>query len=178
MSLYASSQRVAVNPSAFQLGVPTQALLDGYTTGAQAITDINIGSACFYVDLNGVDSTVQQTQTAGTILAGVAIRSNANAMSFAQSEFGYSSVLPQGAGISILTRGSIAVSIAVANEAGSIPLRGSIVYAMPNGTWQTQSVGGTAPATGIATNFRVRQVQSGWTVDGIVVITNQQNVGV
>jgi len=63
MSLYASSQKTASNPSQYQQGVPTQAFLDGDTSGAQAITDIIVGSACFFVDQNGADTTVQQTLT-------------------------------------------------------------------------------------------------------------------
>jgi hypothetical protein len=48
---------------------------------------------------------------------------------------------------------------------------------MNNGTFQTQEVGGTAITNGTLTNFRVKQVPTGWTAGAIVVITNSQNVG-
>lgn len=178
MALYANSQQVASNPSAYQAGVPTQSLLDGYTSAAQAITDLAVASPCFYVDINGVDTTVQQTNAGTNLFAGVVIRSNANSMPASQSAQGFSPTIPAGQNVLILTRGSIPVYIAVANEAGAIPLPGSAIIAMPNGTFQTQTVGGTVPSGGTVTNFRVRQVPSGWTAGGIVVITNTQNVGV
>lgn len=176
MTLYASSQKTASNPSAFTAGVPTQALLDGYTTTAQAATDLLVAQPCFYVDINGVDTTVQQTRTTN-LFAGVVLRTNATSMPFSTSRQGFSATIPLGADVSFLTRGSVPVYIASANESGSVPLLGSAVYAMNDGTFQTQTVGGSAPANSVLTNFRVKQVPTGWTAGAIVVITNTQNVG-
>ena len=206
MTLYASSQQVASNPAAFQIGVPTQNLLDGYTSSAQATTDLTVGSGCFYVDINGVDTTVKQTNSGTNPFAGIVVRSNANAMPFSQSLPGFSATIPAGTSNAlILSRGSIPVNIAIANESGSVPLVGSQVVAMADGTFQTQinpyythihdagtyAAPGTAgpvtgssgaptvqlPSGGVLTNFRVRQVPSGWTTGGLVVITNTQNAG-
>lgn len=176
MTLYASSQKTASNPSAFTAGVPTQASLDGYTTTAQAATDLLVAQPCFYVDINGVDTTVQQTSSSN-LFAGVVLRTNATNMPFSTSRQGFSATIPLGSDVSFLTRGSVPAYIILANESGSVPLLGSAVWAMNNGTFQTQTVGGSAVSGGVLTNFRVKQVPSGWSVGGIVVITNTQNVG-
>jgi len=145
MTLFADSQQKASNPSAFQAGVPTQNLLDGYTSAAQAATDLLVASGCYYGDVNGVDTTVQQTTASvgANLFAGVVLRTNSNAMPFSQSLQGFSAKIP----------------------------------AVLDGTFQTQTVAGVAPVGGTLTNFRVRQVPTGWTAGAIVVITNTQNVG-
>lgn len=180
MTLFADSQQKASNPSAFQAGVPTQNLLDGYTSAAQAATDLLVASGCYYGDVNGVDTTVQQTTASvgANLFAGVVLRTNSNAMPFSQSLQGFSATIPAGfSNAEFLTRGSVPVYITLANEAGNVPSLGSAVYCMLDGTFQTQKVAGVAPVGGTLTNFRVRQVPAGWTAGAIVVITNTQNVG-
>lgn len=178
MTLFANSQQKAINPSAFQAGVPVQALLDGYTSAGQAETDLLVASACFYSEINGVATTVKQTNAGSNLFAGVVLRSNSNAMPFSQSLPGFSPTIPAGfTNAEFLTRGTIPVYVALANETGGLPLLGSAVWAMNDGTFQTQEVGGTAITNGTLTNFRVRQVPTGWTAGAIVVITNSQNVG-
>ena len=52
-----------------------------------------------------------------------------------------------------------------------------VIYAMPDGTWQSQTVNGTLPVNGNITNFRIKQVPIGWVTNATVLITNTQNVG-
>lgn len=179
MTVYASGQQVASNPATLQAGVPTQVLLEGYSFGAQAVTDLACGSACFFVDQNGVDTTVQQTSAGASTnpFAGIVLRSNANSMPFSASLQGFSNSIPTGQSASVLTRTSVAVPIAAANE-GASPVVGSAVWAiLASGLLQTQAVGGSAVAGGVLTNFRVKRVPSGWSAGGLVEITNVQNVG-
>lgn len=177
MTTYASSQQLASNPVLYEVGVPFGPLLLGYTFGAQAATDVVVGLPCFYVDRSGVDTTVQATVTASQIFAGVVLRSNANPMPFSASLQGFSTTISAGFEAQVQVRGSVPVPIALANESGSVPLPGSAVYAMNNGTFETQTVGGSAPASSQITNFRVAIVPSGWSAGGTVVITNILNVG-
>jgi hypothetical protein len=177
MALSAGIQKQAANPNKFQAGVPTGALLDGATFGAQAITDIIIGSGCFISDNDGLDTTVTQTRIATNPFAGVALRSNESTISFADARAGFGNVVPEGQNVSVLTRGSVPVALAIALESGGLPLAGSVVYAMPDGTFQSQTLGGVAPVGGSETNFRVKQVPAGWVVNALIVITNTQNVG-
>jgi len=177
MTAYAGGQQTASNPDTFQVGVPIGPMVDGYAIGAQCSTDVLVGSACFYVDTFGVDTTIAQTSATGALFAGVVMRSNANPMSFASSLQGFSSTISAGLEAAVCTRASIPILIAVANE-GAAPLIGSAVYAMKaDGTWQTQTVGGAAPAGGVLTNLRVMKVQAGWSVTSPVVVSNVQNVG-
>ena len=177
MSVFASGQKTAANPSIFQSGVPTNTLWQGYSFGAQAISDLVVGGPAFYVDRLGPDTTVQATVTAAQKFAGVVMRSNASPMPFADSVLGWSATIPLGTEAQILTRASVPVPVASANEAGSVPLVGSMLYAIDDGTFQTQTVAGAAPATSQATNFRVKTVPAGWTAGAIVEVTNIQNVG-
>lgn len=178
MTAYAAGQQTASNPSTFQIGVPTQILLEGYTFGAQSASDVIVGTACFYVDQNGEDTTVQQTSAgAANPFSGIVMRSNANPMSFGSSLPGFSTTISVGQDVTVLTRSSIPVSISVANE-GASPLVGSAVWAMlATGLFQTQSVGGAAVVGGVLTNFRVKKVYGTWAANGPVEITNTQNVG-
>lgn len=178
MAIYAGFQQQATNPNLYQIGVPTGALLDGATYGAQAVTEITVGSACYLVDNNaGLDTTVAQTKTGTQKFAGIVVRSQATSISWDQSQYGFGNKIPSGQNVSILTRGSIPILLALANEAGNYPLDDSVIYAMPDGTFQSQSFGGTAPVNGNITNFRIKQVPAGWVANGIVLVTNTQNVG-
>lgn len=177
MTAYASGQQTASNPATFQIGVPVGVLLQGYSFGAQAAVDLTVGGPAFYSDQLGPDTTVIATVTAGEKFAGIVMRSNANPMPFSASLPGYSSTISAGVEAQILTRATVPVAVASANEGGSVPLVGSILYAMNNGTFQTQTVGGSAPSNSQATNYRVKIVPSGWSAGGLVVVTNIQNVG-
>lgn len=177
MTAFASGQQTASNPAVYQTGVPVGVLLQGYTFGAQAATDLTVGGPSFYVDQLGPDTTVQATVTSSNIFAGIVMRSNANPMPFSASYPGFSSTISLGVEAQIITRGTVPVAIASANEGGAVPLPGSILYAMNSGTFQTQTVGGSAPASSQATNYRVKVVPSGWSAGGLVVVTNIQNVG-
>lgn len=180
MVAYAQGQKLAANPSALQAGVPTQILLEGYSFGAQAVSDLTIGTACFLVDQNGYDTTVQQTSAGATTnpFAGITIRANAVPMPFSASRQGFSNVIAAGLETAVQTRGSVAVPIAAANESGSVPLVGSAVWViLATGLLQTQSVGGSAVSGGVITNFRVKRVPSGWSSGALIEITNTQNVG-
>lgn len=177
MTAYASGQQTASNPATYQAGVPVGALLLGYSFGAQAASDLTCGGPAYFADQLGPDTTVQATVTASNKFAGIVMRSNANPMPFSASYPGYSNTISLGLEAEILTRASVPVPIALANESGSVPLIGSILYAMNDGTFQTQTVGGSAPGSSQATNFRVRIVPSGWTTGALVVVTNIQNVG-
>ncbi len=173
MATYASFQQVARNPSPWQAGVPTQVLLDGYTFASQAFTDLIVGGAAFFT---ATGEMVQQT-VAG-IFAGIVMRSNDIPMSYAASPFGFSNTVPATSRVQLITRGSVPVPVALANEAGSVPLIGSALYVMTaTGLFQTQTVGGTAPVGGVITNFRVKRVAPGWSAGGLVEVTNTQNVG-
>lgn len=177
MTVFASGQQTASNPAVYQIGVPVGVLLQGYTFGAQAATDLVVGGPAFYADQLGPDTTVQATVTASNVFAGIVMRSNAGAMPFSASYPGFSSTIPLGNQAQIITRGTVPVAIASANESGSVPLVGSILYAMNAGTFQTQTVGGSAPGSAQASNYRVKYVPSTWSAGGLVVVTNIQNVG-
>ncbi len=177
MTAFASGQKTASNPALYQNGVPIGPLLNGYAFGAQAATDLVVAGPAFYVDQLGPDTTVQATVTAGQKFAGIVMRSNANAMPFADSYAGYSATIPLGAEAQILTRVTVQVNVASASESGSVPLPGSILYAANAGTFITQTVGGSAPASSQATNFRVLSVPAGWAANGPVIVTNIQQVG-
>lgn len=177
MTAYASGQQTAANPAVYQIGVPVGVLLQGYAFGAQAATDLVVGGPAFYVDQLGVDTTVQATVTASQIFAGIVMRSNANPMPFSASYPGFSSTISLGQEAEILTRVTVPVAVASASEGGSVPLPGSILYASNAGTFITQTVGGSAPASSQATNYRVKVVPAGWSAGGLVVVTNIQNVG-
>ena len=178
MTAYAAGQQTASNPVQFQVGVPIGPLLDGYAFGAQCSTDVLVGSGCFYVDTFGVDTTIAQSSVTPALFAGIVLRSNANPMPFSASYAGFSTTISAGLEASVCTRASIPVLIAVANEGGGVPLIGSAVYCMiADGTFQSQTVGGAAPAGGVLTNFRVKTVLAGWSSAAPVLITNIQNVG-
>lgn len=177
MTDFANFQQVASNPAVYQVGVPVGPMLAGYSFGAQAASDLVVGKPAFYVDQLGPDTTVQATVTAGQKFAGVVIRSNANPMPFSVSLQGYSTTIAAGLEAEIGTRLTVPVLVASANESGSVPLQGSILYAMNDGTFQTQTVGGAAPSNSQASNFRVKVVPSGWSAGGYVVVSNIQNVG-
>lgn len=179
MTAYSAGQQVAANPNTFQVSVAIGPLLDGYAIGAQCATDVIVGSAAFYVDTFGVDTTIAQTSVTPALFAGVVLRSNANPMPFSQSYPGFSSTISAGVEAAVLVRASVPVLIAVANEGGGVPLIGSAVYAMyATGLFETQTVGGSAPSGGVLTNFRVKTVPAGWVANVTpVVITNTQNVG-
>lgn len=177
MTVFSSGQQTASNPANFQIGVPVGVLLQGYTFAAQAATDLVVGGPSFYVDQLGMDTTVQATVTASNIFAGIVMRSNANPMPFSASYPGFSSTLSLGLEAQIITRGTVPIAVASASESGSVPLPGSIVYASNAGTFITQTVGGSAPASSQPTNYRVKIVPSGWSTGGLVVVTNIQNVG-
>ena len=178
MAIYASFQKQATNPNLYQIGVPTGILLDGATYGAQAVTDIIVGSACYLVDNNaGLNTTVTQIKTGTQQVAGVVVRSQSTSISWNQAQYGFGNIIPRGQNVTILTRGSIPVLLALALDAGNYPLAGSAIYAMPDGTWQSQIVGAVAPINGNITNFRIKQVPTGWVANSIVLITNTQNIG-
>jgi hypothetical protein len=177
MTAYAAGQQSASNPVQFQVGVPIGPMLDGYAIGAQCSTDVLVGSACFYVDTFGADTTIAQTSATDALFAGIVMRSNANPMPFSASYAGFSSTISAGLEATVCLRTSIPVLIAVANE-GAAPLIGSAVYAMSGtGLWETQTVAGSAPVGGVLTNFRVMRVPAGWTTASPVLISNIQNVG-
>lgn len=181
MANVAGFQNTMGNPAPYLLGVPTVDLLDGYTQGAVAIEDLPIGGAAFITDRTSLNLSAAAitTTTPPQLFGGVVTRSNAVGMSYADVMQGYSQTIEAGKNAQLLTRGSIPVNIAVANEAGAIPLVGSVVWVInATGLFETQSVGGTAPAGAQATNFRVQVVPTGWTANSLVVITNIQNVGV
>lgn len=174
----AGFQTQASNPVNFQVGVPTRGMIQGDTIGGVAFTDMPIAKAAFFVNFNpALNNSVQATNSGGLQFAGVTLRSNSNADTQFYTQ-GYSQIVPAGQNVQILERGSVPVYIAVANEAGGIPLAGSVVWAMNDGSFQTQ-VFGTNVANGYPTNFRVQQVQSGAYVAAQtpVVITNNQNMG-
>lgn len=174
MANYASGQQVAANPSALQAGVPTQVLLDGYSFGAQAGTDLTVGKACFYSTTD--NNVVFAIGTSNGPFAGVVRRSNANPMSYTDSPFGFSVVIQAGQAASVMTRGSVGVPIAAALSTLASPVRGDFIYVV-TATGEFNSVGaGGVPAIGsVKTNFVVGRVLPGWSAGGVVEITNTQN---
>lgn len=174
----AGFQSNAMNPVNFQIGVMTRGAIMGETIGLIALEDMTVGAAAFIVDYNPVLNASGQMTNTGTLqFAGVTTRSNTTSSAQFYSQ-GYSNVIPAGQEAQVMQRGSIPVLIAVANEAGGVPKVGSVVWAMNNGTFQTQ-VAGTAVAGGVLTNLRVMQLSTGTYVANStpVVITNTQNMG-
>jgi len=178
MANVAGFQTQASNPVNFQIGVPVRGMIQGDTLGAVAIEDVRVGSAVFIDNFNPeLNVSIRQTNTGTLQFAGVVTRSNTTS----DSQFyqlGYSNIIPAGQEAQILQRGSIPVVIALANEAGAVPKAGSVVWAMNDGTFQTQVLG-TAVSGGQLTNLRVMQLGTGTYVAGQtpVVITNVQNMG-
>lgn len=177
MANVADFQNTMGNPLGYAVGVPTVILLDGYTQAAVATVDINVGAAVFITDITQFNQSAAASGTA-VQFAGIALRSNTSGLPWGSVPAGFANVIAAKANVQIMTRGSVPINIAVANESGSVPLKDSIVYAkLSDGTWQTQTVGGSAPSGCVATNFRVKQIYSGWTAGGPVEVTNIQNVG-
>lgn len=176
MAVYAGVQKTAANPSAFLQGVTTQTLLDNYTFGAIAATDLTVGKACFYVS-DAADNAVQALGTSGGPFAGVVRRSNANAMAFSDSLLGYSLTIPAGQEASVITRGSVAVPVAAALSTLGSPVRGDFIYVVTaTGAFNSVGTGGTPASGSVKTNFVVGKVTS-WTANAVIEITNTQNVG-
>lgn len=180
MGNIAGFQSSAMNPVNFQIGVMTRGAIMGETIGLVALEDMVVGAAAFVEDYNPVlNASGRMTNTGGTLqFAGVITRSNTTSSSQFYQQ-GYSNIIPAGQEAQVMQRGSIPVLIAVANEAGGIPKKGSVVWAMNDGTFQTQ-LPGTAVSGGVATNLRVMQLSTGTYVANStpVVITNTQNMGV
>ena len=179
MAIFAGGQQTAINPAYWQAGVPTQGLLDGYTYAKVCMTDIKVGIGCFYSQTTG---GFQQTAPTTGVFAGIVMRSNANSMSYLDSRLGFSEVITAGFTAQVITRGTVPVYLALANETGALPKIGSAIYVMADGTFQSQSIGGTAPTGGTITNFRVSSVGENisgyvWAANGLVEITNTQNCG-
>ena len=173
----AGFQTTAMNPVNYQIGVPVRGMIQGDTFGVVALTDLTIGSAVFISDINPVlNASGSQANTGGLLqFGGVCTRSNTTASGQFYTQ-GYSNVIPAGQEAQLLQRGSIPVLIAVANEAGGIPKKGSVVWAMNDGTFQTQ-VSGTVVANGVATNLRVFTFSGTFVANSTpVVITNVQNM--
>lgn len=182
MANYASLQTTASNPAVYQLGVPVQALVPSYTTSAicadpNAINTplgIEIGSPV-YAGSN-LAPNFDTVQPDGSTFLGIALRSNTQgSIDFYTS--GYSQIIPAGANVEILQRGSVPV---VLNQS-TAPTIGQTVYVKSpagsgGGDFQT---GATQPTGYIATNFRVSAIASGTFTQNVtlVVITNTQNVG-
>ena len=131
------------------------------------------------VDNNPVlNRSVAATTSTSQLFTGIVLRSNTAGMAWSDVLQGYSQQVAAGKTVQLLTRGTVPVYISSASDAGGVPLPGSIVYVIPTtGLFVTQTVGGTAPVGGVPTNFRVQIVPSGWSANGLVVITNNQNVG-
>lgn len=175
----AGFQKTADNPNNFQIGVMVRGAIMGETIGVVAIEDIVVGSAVFIADYNPVlNISGGMTNTGGALqFGGVATRANTTASGQFYTQ-GYSNIIPAGQEAQVMQRGTIPVLIAVANEAGGAPKAGSVVWAMNNGTFQTQ-VPGTAVAGGVATNLRVMRYSGTFVANSTpVVITNVQNMGV
>lgn len=175
MAIYASGQQIASNPVALVQGVPTQVLLDGDTFGAQAGADLTVGKACFYSTTD--QNVVFAIGTSNGPFAGIVRRSNANAMSFAESALGYSVVVQAGQTASVITRGSVAVVMSGVSSTAAFPARGDAVYTLTaTGALFAVGAGGSAPGSSVLTNFKVGQVPAGWTAGSVLEITNTQNV--
>ncbi len=178
MTTFASGQSVASNPAQFQIGVPTQKLLDGYTFGAQASIDLIVGKPCFYLDQNGQSKTVKNVNSGNNFFAGFVLRSNANSMDPAGSFLGYSNLIPRGQTCSVMTRGSLPILLDLAQEVGGLPKVGSEIFVLFDGTIWSQEVGGSIPSGFyFNTNFRILRVYDNWGPGGAVEISNTQNVG-
>lgn len=176
MSVFAGVQQSASNPIPFLQGVTTQILLDGYTFGAIAFTDLIAGKACFYVSTS--DNAVQALGTSAGPFAGVVRRSNANAMAFSDSLLGYSLTIPKGQEASVITRGSVAVPIAAALSTLGSPVRGDFIYVVTaTGEFNSVGTGGTPAGGSVKTNFVVGKVIGTWSANAVVEITNTQNTG-
>jgi len=176
MAVYAGIQQTASNPVQLLQGVPTQILLDDYTFGAIAATNLTVGRACFHVASG--ENAVQATGTGAGPFAGVVRRSNANSLAFPDSLLGYSLTVPVGQGASVITRGSVAVPIDVLVSGLSTPARGDFVYVLPStGAFHAVAPGSTPVVNSVKTNFVIGNVVGTWTAGALVEITNTQNVG-
>jgi len=180
MAVYAAGQQIAQNPNPYQVGVPTQALLDGYTFGSIALNDLTVGNPCFYTGI--ADQTVQAlgnySAGIGGVLAGVVMRSNASAMAFGDSVLGFSTTISAGSNVQVQTRGSVPVPITTCSSTFGSPVRGDDVYVnYATGTWVVVGLGGTPPSNTAKTNFKVGKVYSSWSSGVPVEITNTQNAG-
>lgn len=174
----AGGQQVAQNPNYWQPGVPTMDLLDGYTKALTCSTDLKIAHPCFK---NPATNQLQQTKTSGCMFYGIVRRANTNVLKLVDSNVGFSEVIAANQTPSVIVRATVPVYVALANESGAYPLLGSMLYAMDDGTFETQTVGGTAPANSTPTNFRVSSTGAEfgqtWTAGGLIEVTNIQNVG-
>jgi hypothetical protein len=179
--LVADFQNQAANPSAYQLGVPVGQLMDSNTIGLVAGANLTVGNAAFLTDLNMMNATAMPSGTAQQF-AGIVLRSNENEMQWSDVMQGYSTVVPAGRNASVLTRGTVPVSVSQAAQ----PAQGDTVWVnITTGAFVTQAtpIPGTTPITPPAgcvyTNFRVVFAPTGWTTNTptLTVITNTKNVG-
>lgn len=96
----------------------------------------------------------------------------------ASSFIGFSNIISQGQIASILTRGSVPIKLALAQEAGGLPKVGSVIWVLFNGDIWSQAPGLAIPSSFcVETNFRILRVYDNWGPGGAVEISNTQNVG-
>lgn len=180
MTIYAGFQRQAMNPVTCLLGVMTKGAIMGDTIGVVCLEPVEVAKPMFIVDYNpDLNVSGQGTNPDGSLqFAGVVTRSNTTSSETFYT-LGYSRTIPKGETAQVMQRGTIPVIITKANEAGAVPKINSVVWAMNDGTFQTQ-VSGTAVANGQATNLRVQRLGTTPFVAGQtpVIITNVQNMGV
>lgn len=180
---YAGMQKTAQNSAILTLGLVTQALRDGDTSGYVAINNIGIGAPAFLYDINApINASVSAASTGATQpFVGVVYRGQQTASIDFYTQ-GYSNQIQAGLRVEVLTRGTIAVNVTQQGATAVSPAFGDIVFVLPTGVFFTApTAGGTLPAGAVQTNFRVVQVPAGFSVPVtpfLIVISNRQNVGV
>jgi acyl CoA:acetate/3-ketoacid CoA transferase beta subunit len=136
-----------------------------YLTGTSDYS-MKVGNAAFFV--SGQSNKFIQTNNMSVFFAGVVQISLLNLI-----------VLPTlpvtataGTTLYVVYNGDTAIYLAKANESGAYPLVGSSIYAMNDGTFQSQIPSAAGPAWGILTQFKVKSIPTGgWTAGGYIVVT-------
>jgi len=179
MANYAGTQKSASNSSPFTIGLPTQAVREGDTSGYVAYTDVTVGGAVFAVDVNSTNQSVQATGSATNPFVGIVLRAN-DTPSVDLYTQGYTLTIAAGRQCEVITKGTVPVYVTQQGATPIAPVFGDIVFVLPSGVFFTQATaGGSLPAGAIQTQFRVSFVPGGTGVaaNSPIIITNRQNVG-
>ncbi len=133
-------------------------------TSTQAVKS---GNAAFFV--MGSYTQFTQSSTTGQFFAGVVEQNLLNILTLPLSPF---SISP-GTNFYVVTSGDVAIYLAKANENESLPLVGSIIYAMNDGTFQSQIPTKSAPLGSLYTPFKVKSIPLlGWSPGEYIIVSS------